>query len=537
MEIHDHIVVGSGCTGAMAAQTLVEEGVKVTMVDVGIADNKYNALIPDKDFLSIRAEEKDQYKYLIGEDAEGVSWGKIKTGEHLTPSRKHVLKLVNEYLPLISESFKPMESLAYGGLGNAWGLGCCEFSEAEAKSAGLNYNDLSGAYKVISKRIGISGAKDDASKYTIGNSTECQSAINIDNNHNLLLNKYSQKKEQLNRKGFFMGRPALALLTEDQGNRKKYAYRDMDFYSDKDESAYRPWITVNELRKKNNFQYISGLLVTRFEEKENFTEVHCYNVEEKINTVLYCKKLILAPGVLGTARIVLRSQSNSIARLPLLCNPYSYIPCIQPLMVGRDVEKYKPGFAQLSLFHDPKGDNYDVAMASIYSYQSLMLFRIIKEAPLNFNDARILMRYLMPGFLIMGLHHPEKRGENKYVEMVRDKESITGDKMKAVYINSSEEKKIIRQRESLFTAAMRKMGAFSIRKINPGAGSSIHYAGTLPFSDKNELFRISPSGKLNGSDNVYIADGSGFRYLPAKGLTYSLMANAHLTALNVLKNE
>jgi hypothetical protein len=37
--------------------------------------------------------------------------------------------------------------------------------------------------------------------------------------------------------------------------------------------------------------------------------------------------------------------------------------------------------------------------------------------------------------------------------------------------------------------------------------------------------------------NIYIADGSGFRYLPAKGITLSLMANAHLTALYAIKDE
>jgi hypothetical protein len=40
---------------------------------------------------------------------------------------------------------------------------------------------------------------------------------------------------------------------------------------------------------------------------------------------------------------------------------------------------------------------------------------------------------------------------------------------------------------------------------------------------------------LGGTKNVFVADGSGFKYLPAKGLTLTLMANAHLVALNSLK--
>ena len=80
------------------------------------------------------------------------------------------------------------------------------------------------------------------------------------------------------------------------------------------------------------------------------------------------------------------------------------------------------------------------------------------------------------------------------------------------------------------------LGCYAIRRIHPGHGSSIHYAGCLPFNDEEKKFTVSSSGKLNGTKNIFIADGSGFKYLPAKGITFSLMANAHLVAKNVLKN-
>ena len=45
-------VVGSGTTGAMAAQTLLEGGATVTMLDVGRVDTTYRDLIPDADFVT-----------------------------------------------------------------------------------------------------------------------------------------------------------------------------------------------------------------------------------------------------------------------------------------------------------------------------------------------------------------------------------------------------------------------------------------------------------------------------------------------------
>jgi len=43
------------------------------------------------------------------------------------------------------------------------------------------------------------------------------------------------------------------------------------------------------------------------------------------------------------------------------------------------------------------------------------------------------------------------------------------------------------------------------------------------------------SGLLRATKMVYIADGSTFAYLPAKGLTLTLMANANRIGENILK--
>ena len=83
---------------------------------------------------------------------------------------------------------------------------------------------------------------------------------------------------------------------------------------------------------------------------------------------------------------------------------------------------------------------------------------------------------------------------------------------------------------------MRKLHTYALKRVNPGHGSGIHYAGTIPFSDKEEPLTLSRTGRIHGTKNVYVADSSGFNYLPAPGLTFSLMANAHLVAQEVLND-
>ncbi len=537
MVIHDYIVVGSGCSGSMASQTLLEKGAHVTMLDVGAQKSKRSPVIPDEDFLTLRRTDPKQYRYLIGDDAEGVGWGNVGKGEQLTPPRKHLLESVEEYIPVSSNSFFPVESLGYGGLGIGWGLQCWRYSNADLKAAGLNLAKMDAAYQIISDRIGISATKDDSSAYTIGNVKNYQNSPTMDRNHQYIYKKYQARKQSLNRHGFYMGRTPLGLITEDVGERKKYAYHDMDFYSDNDQSAWRPWITVNQLKKNSNFTYQAGYLVLSFKELKNYTEVICLNIADQKHLIIKCRTLVLATSALGTARVVLRSLGQTDTKLPLLCNPYSYVPSIQPHFFGKEAESKKLGFTQLSLFLDPNHIMSDTSVASLYSYQSLMLFRIIRHVPLDFADARILMRYLMSGIVIMGIHHPDKPSAKKYLKLVKSTETPSGDKLQAHYDLSSVEKDSHKQREQAFIGAMRKMGTYGLKRIDPGYGSSIHYAGTLPFSEEAEPFTVHPSGRLNGTKSIYVADSSGFRYLPAPGLTYSLMANAHIVAENAFRHD
>lgn len=539
MKTYQYIVVGSGCTGAMAAQTLVEAGVEVAMLDVGETDPNYQKAIPkNRNFLSVRKNEQDQYKYLIGKNFEGISWGKVGKGEQITPPRKHIFKSVEKLIPVISKTFLPAESLGYGGLGIGWGVGCWEFSRQELEKAGLNYEKMQSAYNIVSNRIGVSATKDSASNYTLGPLESYHPSPKIDRNHEIIYKNYLKKESSFKKDGFIMGRAPLAVITKDKDQRKKYEYKELDFYSDSDQSAYRPWITVDKLRKSPHLTYIGNQLVMRFKEFPDYTEVYSLDTKTGGQGTFRCKKLILTPGVLGSARIVLRSLGkNKNIRLPLLCNPYSYVPCIQPRMLGKGAEPKKLGFAQLSLFLDESGDHTNVAMASLYGYQSLMLFRIARQAPLNFNDSRILFQYLSPAIVIMGIHQPDAPSSTKYLQLVDSKTSPTGDALKASYELSEDEKEARRRREAKYMNMARKLHIYPLKKIDPGAGSSIHYAGTIPFSDKEEPFTLSKSGRLHGTKTVFVADGSGFTYLPAKGLTFSLMANAHITAENALKYE
>ncbi|HVI69159.1 MAG TPA: GMC oxidoreductase [Magnetospirillaceae bacterium] len=538
MKAFDYIVVGSGCSGAMAAQTLVEAGKKVAMVDVGETNPQYGSLVPDKDYLTLRTTDPNQYQYLIGENAEGIVISDAGKGAQVTPGRSNMLRDTDRLIPLRSRTFSSLESLGYGGLGIGWGLQCWEFTRKEIAATGMDVERTVRAYETVSGRIGISGTNDSAARYTLGELMSYQPSPEADRNMRHIYKRYQDHKKEFDTAGVMMGRTPLALITRPKDGRRAYAYRDMDFYDDNGASAWRPWITLNELRKKPNFTYIHGFLALSFRDTKNGAVIKGLNVATKKPVSVTCKKLILATGALGTARIALRSLAQKPRqKIPFLSNPYTYVPCVQPAFFGKGTEARKIGFGQISAFLTEEDERPDTSILTLYSYQSLMLFRVIQQAPLNFIDARTIMRYLSPGLIVTGIQHSDRASPYKYLRLIDNPKTMTGDELEAYYELSAADLADQKRREDTYIKALRKVGLYAVKRMNPGNGSSLHYAGTLPFSETEKPLSLSPTGRVHQTRNIYVADSSGFKFLPARGLTFSILANAHIVAENVLQGK
>ncbi len=530
--IHEYIVVGTGLSGAQAVETLLDAGREVLLLDVGYRDES-GVKFPDEDFISIRQHRTDQEWLWLGEHYEGIPWERIKTGAQLTPGRKYMIRGIERWIGMLSESFFPYESLAYGGLGNAWGAGCYMFSEKEFQKMGIDRRLFLNSYQKVADRVGVTRPDADGEPYSLQGITGLLPAVKPEQSIQNVYDKYKANKAKYNAKGFYASTPCVAITTEARDDRKVFQYEDMEFWHDNAKSVYRPWVAFDKLLQRQNVTAVWRKLVLRYEEKEDHTIVYTTDVDSGEEHTYRCKKLVLCSGVLGTARIVLRSTDKN-ARLPLLCNPYAYVPMLNWSRLGQVPEQRKNGMGQLVLYYDRLKDNSDVSMAALFTFRQLLLFRLAKETPLNFADARLLQQYLMPAFVIAGIHHSEQYGDRKYVELHADSLSPTGDKLFAEYILSGAEEQAVKEKESAFFSTLRGMGCMPISRLNPGNGSSIHYAGTLPFSEEEKPFTTAMDGRLHGTRSIFIADGSSFRFLPAKGISFTLMANAERVAANSL---
>jgi choline dehydrogenase-like flavoprotein len=57
-------------------------------------------------------------------------------------------------------------------------------------------------------------------------------------------------------------------------------------------------------------------------------------------------------------------------------------------------------------------------------------------------------------------------------------------------------------------------------------GASVHYAGTLPMTRESAPCTTTTAGESRDVPRLFVVDGATFPFLPAKNITFTLMANA-----------
>ena len=511
-----------------ATQTLLEAGRKVLVLDVGEREDYYRKIIPEEDFIGIRTSDPTQHQYFLGKDFEGIPWGELD--HSLTPPRQYMINLAEKLLWFESNTFNRMESLSYGGLGSGWGAGCALYPENDLRKMGLPATEMSRAYNIIAKRIGVAAQRDDVSPFCSENLEIAQKPLRMDSSISALFEAYLKKKERLNTKGIFVGKTPMAVLTE-RGihNRKITAYDDMEFWADHNMAVYRSWMTADYLKSFSNYRYKSGFLVLRFKEEKNLVQVIALDIKSGSFVKFYTKTLILSAGVLGTARIVIRSLDEK-KRLPILTNPYALVPTIHLRRLGKKLDRFKTSLGQLELFYDRNGNAEDVSMVSFYTYRSLLLFKLVKEVPINMRDALKLMQILVSSLVIGTINHPDSYSSKKYLYLKPCPDSPTADKLVIHYELEDGQKKHIARKERKLLKVFLSLGLLPLKKQNLKPGSVIHYAGSLSKFTNDGFFSLTPDGRIRNLKRVYVTDGSGFGYLPANGVSFTLMANAHRIA-------
>ncbi len=526
----DVVVVGSGPSGVNAASALCDAGLDVVMVDYGNVDEVAEAIAPHAPFTELRRTDPDQHRYFLGDDFSGIPLGSVEEGTKIAPLRRYALRDVERVMPVLSHSFATHESLARGGFGVTWGAGSLPFRDADFAGMPVDRADMEPHYNAVARRIGISGGHDDLVD-VFGDCGALMAPLAVDTGAEQIVRRYHRARPRLRARGFHLGRARVAILSEDLGERSASRYHDMEYWADTDESVYRPQYTLRELRRRSNFSYEPRHLVQRFVEDGGGVEVVATGADGDGERRFRAGAVVLSAGTLSTARIALRSLDRMGERVPILTNPYRYVPSVNLNMVGVEPRDARSSLAQLSAFHAPEG-GYQTSTSSVFSYRSMLTSRLIGEAPLAHREAIRIMRTLIPLFTIVTVFHEDRPGADKWCAL-RPGAGGGPDRLEIGYGQSDEEIDRNRASSRAMLGCFRRLGVWPIKAFSRDAGGSIHYAGTLPMTDEDRPLTVDADCRLRGTRSVYVADGSVFSPLPSLPLTFTIMANANRVGTRV----
>ena len=524
------VIVGSGASGVHFALSLLKKGYDVVMLDVGRTGAK--PVNKQDRFIDLKTSLQDPAAYFLGEDFSGVFLPDFKSEYYGVPPGKAYVFSDLDGFRVKTKGFSPLLSFAQGGLAQAWTGGVYPFNDDELAHFPFRYKDIEPCYNEVAKRIGITGVEDDLTRF-MPIHENLMPPLRLDEHSALLLSKYEEQKTFLNEKlGCYIGRSRIATLTEDMNGRHKCSYLGRCLWGCPSGAFYTPSITLNQCKTFSNFRYVPYLYVShfKFDARRRLTSVVAKSLHNQRFEEFPLDKLALAAGTVSTSRIFLKSiyeNSGEIAKLPgLTDNRQVLIPFVNLKMIGR---RYDPGtyqYHQIAFGIEGKtSEGYLHGLVT--TLKTALIHPIIQNIPLDLKTSISLFRNLHAALGLVNLNFHDTRRDNNFVTLeLEDRNSAP-----ALCINyepRSDEAAVIQKALRTVKRVLRKLkcivppGMIHVRPM----GASVHYAGTIPMSTTNIAYTTSEVCQSRDFANLFIVDGTTFPFLPAKNITFTLMANA-----------
>jgi choline dehydrogenase-like flavoprotein len=526
-------VVGSGASGIHFALSALKKGHQVTMLDVGYSPPA--SVNPDDTYAELKEKLADPVVYFLGKNFESVIPPDFDQEIYEFPPHKMVIFKIVPGFRYHSTGFDPLFSFARGGLAEAWTGGCYPFSEKDLEHFPFDFNEIKPYYEEVARRIGVIGDDDDLAaffplhKYLLP-------PLELDEHSKLLYDHYEKNRARFQKKmGVFMGRSRIATLSQAQGDRKACDYSGRCLWGCPTDSLYVPSLTLKECLTYDNFQYLPGVLVRyfKYDSRNRITKVVVDYIDENSTGELAVDNLVLGAGTLSSTKIFLDSiyrHSGEIVKLGgLMDNRQVLVPFINLKMVGKNYNPDTYQYHQLAIgFESDDGDQY--IHGQITTVKTALMHPAIQQIPLDLKMATFLTRNLHAALGVININFCDYRREENVVSIEPDHDSpdTQNTKLKIVYQPASEEKENIKAAMKKVKRFLRKLGVVvppGMAHIRP-MGASVHYSGTIPMTVEPQQRSVTPQGQCRDFENLFFVDGTSFSFLPAKNLTFTLMANA-----------
>jgi choline dehydrogenase-like flavoprotein len=523
------VVVGSGPSGVHYARTLLDLGHRVRLIDVGY--RRPQPVLPGRRLDQLKEELPDPISYFLGSDFNGVTFPGNEGEYYGVPPGKSFVFDEPPGFAFEERGFAPLFSFAQGGLAEAWTGGVYPFNEAELADFPFSFADLAPAYAEVARRIGVSGEIDDLSRFMPPHE-HIMEPLELDRHSRLLLDRYDRVRRRLNDGlGCWIGRSRLATLSRPRTGRSACTYLGRCLWGCPTDALYTPSVTLRECLGNPDFEYVPDMYVTHFDhdDRRRVTAIHGRTgggEPVRIETDM----LALAAGALNTARIFLESvylATGEILRLPgLMDNQQILVPFVNLDMIGIPFDPSSYQYHQLGLGlsgNDPR----HYVHGQITTLKTTMAHPILQNLPLDLRASRAVFRRLRSALGLVNVNfHDSRRPTNVVTLAARTGREST---LVVEYEPATDEQRHIDDAIQRVRAALLRLHCIAPRSmihVRP-KGASVHYAGMLPMTETDGgTCTAGADGRSRDFDNLFLVDGSTFPFLPAKNITFTLMANA-----------
>jgi choline dehydrogenase-like flavoprotein len=515
-ETTDVLIVGSGPAGVSAAFPLVEAGFRVTMVDAGRGVPTSGPTRPPLSHLRRGAPGKE--RYFLGDDLR-----MLREDRHPSPKLRaaapiEFTKQFDSFHRPATKDFTLVGTLDSGGLSSVWGAVVSGFDDEDLSGMPIGHAELAPSYRAVAGRIGVSGANADDVSVFHGAGLPLQPPIPIGELAQELLNRYSAwaTKQPSQAGRLRLGLSRNAVLSKPLGDRNACTLDNMCMWSCARGAVYQSLQDVLALSGQGNFIYAPGTLVRNVQSDGDAYLVEGSRTDIGAPCRYKARIVLLAAGTIGSTRLVAGLMKWQGRKFRLLNNPAIAFALLLPHRLGSALPDKGFGMSQLT-FVAPSEHSY--ATGSLYAADGLPASELIDQLPFSHVGGRRVVAQLTSA-LILGLgYFPGEFSDNHlWVEHGTEGERIRVEGRRTPQFGSAL-KALRRQLHRAFL----QMGAILLpgsMKVLPQGGDS-HYAGTLPMGEL-----LTQDCELIGRPNLFVVDGACFGRLPAKHLTFSVMANA-----------
>lgn len=519
-------VVGSGASGVHFALTVLKRGGRVRMLDVGTQGRPQP--LPASSLNGLKAQLENPVEYFLGDGYQGAHLPGDNDEYYGIPPGKDYIFETPAGFGHASQGFAPLFSFARGGLGEAWTAGCYPFSAGETAAFPFPYADLAAQYDEIAARIGVTGAVDDLAPFMPVHA-HLLPPLRLDAHSARLLDDYDRRRARLNARGVYVGRTRVATLSQPLGDRQPCTYSGRCLWGCPHGALYTPSQTLRECQTYEQFEYVPGVEVShlRLGAGGRVAAIVAHGIGDGAAQEFPAERVALAAGALVSSRIFLTTllrAGGGIVRLPgLMDNRQLLVPFVNLKMLGRafDPDTYQYHLIGMGIAGDTPEE---YVHGQITTLKTALVHPVLQQLPLDLGTSTEVFRFIHAALGLVNVNFPDTRRADSEVSLTDDARP----RLAIRYTPAADEparidRALRRVKRALWTlGCVVPPGMVHLRPM----GASVHYAGTLPMTAESAPLTTTPVGESRDVPGLFMVDGATFPFLPAKNLTFTLMANA-----------